>query len=1412
MTDRHTPFWNIRSSEPDDEDDVTESSYQGRTGPFYGYDDDEDEDEDKAPIDRSYRSSSGASSSRPSLYDRYGLRSTDDKARDADPVLGRSRGSPRPTTPATSREGGRIPQPSFRPQSGASDRPKPEKKPGPGLGGRLGGGLSALRKRLPGGSGERPRATAGGSGMPSYGSRASQTTSLGQRDRDHSRLPGREPERKAGRSRFRISLPFRRGEGQERQPKSPPSAPRDIKRAKPLPRSARRPRIKNEGLSLDLKLDIAGWGMVVLAVIIFFGAISSNQGDLSRTLLQLIYQLVGVGWVAVPVALGGTGIWLIWRHFGDRAPEADYVHIIGWIVTYLGALGSAQFIHLLSTPVQTLDQLQAFSDQAVELGQGGGWVGGLNYMTLMRSLGDIGTFFALLGWLGIGILLATDLSIAQLVGLLRRVNKRLITGYRVRRTERAAAKRALAPAEPARGELPERQSAAPLNRPAASPLKLPEPDAIPAGQTPDDQTPFIRRRQREYAEAAEAAASRDDAAPASHSPVREVAASDLTATGRPSTMGGTGARYTPAPTSPAASGDQTAEGPIPIKPGLMRVRRPQYDEAPAEPTVATAVEDKAVPEAVPGFPKTGAPVPEDELDDETVAPSNEILFGGVRTRTPAQIRTGLTGGPEPVGVAEPAPSSPEKPDNEPPPVKEEPAAMQPATPRNPERARQIMLARQRGAGLSPAERAALFGSFARPAAEPEPDEPEAETGTDHRDELDDDLDEKALADEPVYEPLPDAEAPVDDIPVVEIDDADTLDEDETEEEEETGDDDSDQDDFEEEVFQPPIRTFSRADYSPPSPAPEPPVVEAPPVRSYSYEPAPRPVKPASPVVTPEPMAGPSLSASTEPQQWIIPDFREILDPATEQNINDDILLDRARIIEDTLASFGAPGKVVEVNPGPVITQFGVEPDYIEGRAGKRTRVKVQAIARLADDLALSLAARSIRIEAPVPGKGFVGVEVPNAEAALVSLRDIMESPEYERIDSRLRIGLGQSVDGTPVVADLTAMPHLLIAGTTGSGKSVCVNSLIACLLLQNTPETLQFIMVDPKRVELTGYNGIPHLLAPVVVDLERIVGVLKWVTREMDDRYKKFNERGARNIAHYNNILGPDEKPLPYYVVVVDELADLMMLAPDETERVLTRLAQMSRATGIHLIISTQRPSVDIITGLIKANFPARIAFAVASSVDSRVILDQPGAERLLGRGDMLFQAPDAAAPVRLQGVFVSDAELERLVSHWKGTRVVDRKAPPVTVSPFRPDTGPSVGGGRSSFGIDPIRSRTEKYGPVAGRREGMNFWDDVAPKVDRSRSSSDDVDELYDEAVAVVRRLKKASVSLLQRQLRIGYTRAARLIDVMEERGVVGPPTSGSKPRKVVGYSDEDIELDADDYDYDEDEIEDDLAEDDEA
>ncbi len=443
--------------------------------------------------------------------------------------------------------------------------------------------------------------------------------------------------------------------------------------------------------------------------------------------------------------------------------------------------------------------------------------------------------------------------------------------------------------------------------------------------------------------------------------------------------------------------------------------------------------------------------------------------------------------------------------------------------------------------------------------------------------------------------------------------------------------------------------------------------------------------------------------------------------------------------------------MVEINRGPTITQFGVEPDFLEGRGGRRIKVKVSKIASLADDLALALAAASIRVEAPVPGKGYVGIEVPNAEVSLVALRDVMESPVFAKLPSNLKLGLGRDVSGRPAVADLALMPHLLIAGTTGSGKSVCINAIIACLLLQNTPDQVRLVMIDPKRVELTNYNGIPHLLAPVVVDLDRVVPALQWISREMDERYRRFSKDGVRNIEDYNQRMRQiGQKTLPYLVLVVDELADLMMLAPDETERVLTRLAQLARATGIHLVIATQRPSVDVVTGLIKANFPSRIAFAVASSIDSRVILDQPGAERLLGRGDMLFQPPDAASPRRLQGVYVSEPELARVIRFWKNAALGGDQTHP---SPA---------------------SQPAATIPMGAPLKQAPLWDEAEEA---------DGDELFNEAVQAVRQMRRASISMLQRRLRIGYTRAARLIDELEARGIVGPEPGGSQAREVLDY-----------------------------
>jgi len=465
---------------------------------------------------------------------------------------------------------------------------------------------------------------------------------------------------------------------------------------------------------------------------------------------------------------------------------------------------------------------------------------------------------------------------------------------------------------------------------------------------------------------------------------------------------------------------------------------------------------------------------------------------------------------------------------------------------------------------------------------------------------------------------------------------------------------------------------------------------------------------------------------------------------------------KAQIIEDTLDAFGIPARVAEWHRGPVVTQFGIEPGYVErlDREGKlrRYKVRVSKILSLTNDLALALAAAQIRIEAPVPGRALVGIEVPNETKAVVGLRGVLESDAFRKMRASLRIALGRGVSGEAVVADLASMPHLLLAGATGSGKSVCLNAIIASLLFYNTPEQLRLLLIDPKRVEMTKYNGIPHLLAPVVVDIEKVIVALRWVTREMDRRYTRFAEVGARNIETYNRLAASKKlDPMPMVVVVIDELADLMLVAPDDVERTICRLAQMARATGIHLVVATQRPSVDVVTGLIKANFPARVSFAVTSQVDSRVILDTPGAEKLLGRGDMLYMAPDSPQLQRIQGCFVSDKELESLSAYWR-RQVLESMV----------------------------------QGDLPAPWEGMSLGDD------------DEEDNLLEQATELVRKHGQASASFLQRQMRIGYPRAARLMDQLEERNVVGPAETGGRSRMVLADEDDvdDDTEEADDLD----------------
>ncbi len=453
---------------------------------------------------------------------------------------------------------------------------------------------------------------------------------------------------------------------------------------------------------------------------------------------------------------------------------------------------------------------------------------------------------------------------------------------------------------------------------------------------------------------------------------------------------------------------------------------------------------------------------------------------------------------------------------------------------------------------------------------------------------------------------------------------------------------------------------------------------------------------------------------------------------------------KAQVIEETLAAFDVPAQVVEWNRGPVVTQFGIEPGYMERGNNDRKKVSVRKILSLKKDLALALAAAPIRMEAPVPGRPVVGIEVPNSDKALVGLRGVLESPQFKELDSRLRIALGRGVSGEPVAADLGTMPHLLIAGATGSGKSVCLNSVIVSLLFQNRPQELNLLLIDPKRVELTKYNGDPHLLAPVVVDVPEVIKSLMWLVHEMDERYKKFADAGARDLEGYNKkAAAQGREPLPMIVVLIDELADLMLAAPDDAERTICRLAQMARATGIHLVIATQRPSVDVVTGLIKANFPSRISFAVSSQVDSRVILDSPGAENLLGRGDMLYMASDSPKLRRIQGCFVSDKEVEALVNFWR-------------------------------------RQAIEEL--TLEKEQEEEPWEDITLEEDPDK-------EILEEALETIHEHDHASASFLQRKLRIGYPRAARLIDKLEKRGVVGPKRSGGRSRVVLANGEDDEE-----------------------
>ncbi|MBA9024801.1 DNA translocase FtsK [Peribacillus huizhouensis] len=474
---------------------------------------------------------------------------------------------------------------------------------------------------------------------------------------------------------------------------------------------------------------------------------------------------------------------------------------------------------------------------------------------------------------------------------------------------------------------------------------------------------------------------------------------------------------------------------------------------------------------------------------------------------------------------------------------------------------------------------------------------------------------------------------------------------------------------------------------------------------------------------------PMTFTEVENKEYNLPSLSILNQPKkTDQSGEYELIHENAAKLERTFLSFGVKAKVTQVHLGPAVTKYEIHPDV---------GVKVSKIVSLSDDLALALAAKDIRIEAPIPGKSAIGIEVPNSEIAMVSLREVLEAKEFDKEESKLQVALGRNISGEAVKAELNKMPHLLVAGATGSGKSVCINGIITSILMRAKPHEVKMMMIDPKMVELNVYNGIPHLLAPVVTDPKKASQALKKVVSEMERRYELFSHTGTRNIEGYNEYINhlneeeEDKQPLlPYIVVIVDELADLMMVASSDVEDAITRLAQMARAAGIHLIIATQRPSVDVITGIIKANIPSRIAFSVSSMTDSRTILDMGGAEKLLGRGDMLFLPVGASKPIRVQGAFLSDHEVEDVVNYV-------------------------------------ISQQKAQYNEEMIPDEIIETTGEVE-------------DSLYEDAVSLIVEMQTASVSMLQRRFRIGYTRAARLIDEMEARGIVGP-YEGSKPRVVL-------------------------------
>jgi len=490
---------------------------------------------------------------------------------------------------------------------------------------------------------------------------------------------------------------------------------------------------------------------------------------------------------------------------------------------------------------------------------------------------------------------------------------------------------------------------------------------------------------------------------------------------------------------------------------------------------------------------------------------------------------------------------------------------------------------------------------------------------------------------------------------------------------------------------------------------------------------------------------PNPAANPQEGKYVLPPLG-LLDVYETEAVKPDWrkLEQNAAILEEKLADFGVQGKVVGINPGPVITMFEYTP---------APGIKISRIVGLSDDLSMALKATSIRVVAPIPGKAAIGIELPNLKRELVSIKAVLEADVFTTSTAPLTLALGKGITGEPVVTNLGKMPHLLIAGATGTGKSVCINSVLSSLLFRNTPEDLRLLLIDPKRIELSSFEGIPQLIHPVVTDAKMATRALRWAVEEMELRYKLLADKNVRNIESYNRVLArekpakpktPEEEApealkhhrLPYIVIIIDELADLMMVASREVEESITRLAQMARAAGIHLILATQRPSVDVLTGIIKANIPTRISFQVSSKIDSRTIIDGSGAESLLGSGDMLFLPPGTAKLQRIHGAFISDSEVQRLTEHWKTQKLME----------------------------DPLRER-------------VDFQEDSGA----SDVSEEELDEKYDEAVNIVMETRQASISMLQRRLRVGYNRAARMIEMMEQQGIV-TPTDGIRPREVLG------------------------------